>query len=38
MAPSKQPREGLLQRAAGTHWGQGSWGSSYVEDFFCLDH
>lgn len=38
MAPSKQTGEGLLQRAAGTCWGQGGWGSSSVEDFLSLGH
>ena len=38
MAPSKQTEEGLLQWAAGTRWGQGSWGSSSVEDFLSLGH
>lgn len=38
MAPSKPTREGLLQWAVGTYWGQGGWSSSSVEDFFSLGH
>lgn len=38
MAPSKPTREGLLQWAVGTCWGQGGWSSSSVEDFFSLGH
>lgn len=31
MAPSKQTREGLLQWAAGTCWGQGGWAAPLWE-------